>query len=81
MSDKNADPVPEATDLHWGYIIGLTGAFLVLVEQLEESGAIKKEQTLERLQKLRESLEDLPHSQRWIEITMKQIKRMEGDKK
>lgn len=81
MSEENKEVSPDANDLHWGYIIGLTGAFLVLVEQLEESGAIKKEQTLERLQKLRESLEDLPHSQRWLEITMKQIKSMESGEK
>lgn len=81
MSEKSTDAAPEANDLHWGYIIGLTGAFLALVELLEESGSIKKDQLLDRLQNLKSTVEDLPHSQRWIEITMKQIKSMEVDKK
>lgn len=74
MSDtESGKDAKEADDLHWGFIMGLTGAYLALVDHLAAKGAVDKAQLAQELEAIKRSVSDLPQAVTWIEVTQKQL--------
>jgi len=70
---KDTSEDREVSDVNWGFIMAMTGAYLLLVEQLASQNVVNKKALIEGLNSLRGDLRDLPHAKFWLTTTIKQL--------